>query len=156
MNATHFHLIITHLPIYGAIIGAAVLGFGLLTRSRDTCNAAYMVLLISAIGGVMAYLTGEPAEETVENIAGISKNMIEEHEESANLTLILVIITGLSSCIGLFLSLRSSKFIRSLATAILIISIVCFAATAYTGYLGGKIRHTELENPSKHTFEQKP
>jgi len=149
MSPTHIHLLITHLPIYGAILGAAVLCFGMITRSPSTCNAAYVVLLVSAIGGIMAYLTGEPAEETVEKISGISKDLIEEHEESATLTLILIIIRGLSSCVGLFLSWKKLKTFKSLPFIVLIISIVCFGAAARTGYLGGKIRHTEVHNSSE-------
>jgi uncharacterized membrane protein len=150
MNPTHIHLLITHLPIYGSILGAVVLCFGMLSRSRSTCNAAYLILLIAAIGGVVAFLTGEPAEETVENISGISKNLIEEHEESANLTLILISIMGLLSCTALFISWKSAKFIKSLPIIALIISIACFGAAARTGYLGGKIRHTEVDNQLKH------
>ena len=149
MNPTHIHLLITHLPIYGSILGAIVLCFGMAGRSRATCNAAYFILLISAIGGLMAFLTGEPAEETVENISGISKDLIEEHEESANLTLILSSIMGLLSCAGLFISWKSAKFIKALPLVVLVISIACFGAAARTGYLGGKIRHTEIDNSLK-------
>ena len=151
MNPTHIHLLITHLPIYGSILGALVLFFGYLSRSRSTCNAAYLLLLIAAIGGVAAFLTGEPAEETVENISGISKDLIEEHEESANLTLILISIMGLISCVALIISSKREKFIKSLPIIVLIISIVSFGAAAWTGYLGGKIRHTEVYNQLKHT-----
>ena len=149
MNPTHLHLVITHLPIYGAILGVVVLAFGIMKKSPATYNAAYIVLLISAIGGLIAFFTGEPAEETVENIAGISKNLIEEHEESANFTLVLLIIMGLSSCVGFFISLKNSKLARSMPLVVLIISIVCFGAAARTGYLGGKIRHSEVDASSQ-------
>ena len=127
----------------------ALLFFGILNQSRATCNAAYFILLIAAVGGVMAFLTGEPAEETVEKISGISKDLIEEHEESANLTLILISIMGLLSCVGLFMSWKTAKFIKTLPIVVLVISIACFGAAARTGYLGGKIRHTEINNPLK-------
>jgi hypothetical protein len=132
------------LPIYGAILGAVVLCFGILSRSGSTCKAAYVVLLIAAIGGVAAYVTGEPAEETVEHIAGMNKDLIEEHEESAKLSLVLISIMGLSSLVGLYLSSKSSKFIKGLHIFVLMASIACFAAAARTGYLGGRIRHTEV------------
>lgn len=147
MNPTHLHLVITHLPIYGAVLGSVALAFGMITRSRNACNAAYVVLLISAIGGIIAYVTGEPAEETVENVAGISKDLIEDHEDSAKLTLILIITMGLSSIAGLYFTLKSSKFIKGLSILVLIISIACFVAAARTGYMGGSIRHTEISAP---------
>lgn len=57
MDPTHLHLLITHLPIYGSILGTLVLVYGMLTKSRHTRMATYLVLLISAIGGVVAFST---------------------------------------------------------------------------------------------------
>jgi uncharacterized membrane protein len=155
MNPAHLHLLITHLPIYGAFLGAVVLCFGILTRSSTTCNAAYVVLLIAAIGGVVAYFTGEPAEETIENISVISKDLIEEHEESAVATIILAGIMGVSSIAGLYIASKSLKFIKSLPILVLIASIACFIAAARTGYLGGRIRHSEVDNSVKVVYEDK-
>ena len=77
MNQTHIHLLITHLPIFGSILGGLVLAHGLWTKSNQTKIAAYNIFIISAIGAGIAYLTGEAAEETVENIQGIAKDMID-------------------------------------------------------------------------------
>ena len=71
MNQTHLHLLITHLPIFGSILGGLVLAHGIWTKSNQTKIAAYNVLIISSIGAVVAYLTGEGAEETVEKIPGV-------------------------------------------------------------------------------------
>ena len=76
MSQVHLHLLITHLPVFGSILGALVLGYGLWTRSNQTKNAAYFIFIISAIGAGIAYLTGEGAEEAVENIQGVSENII--------------------------------------------------------------------------------
>ncbi|MDX2250509.1 MAG: hypothetical protein SF052_27255 [Bacteroidia bacterium] len=59
MNQAHVHLMITHLPIFGSILGALVLTYGLWTKSHQTKVAAYFLLIISAIGSGIAYLTGE-------------------------------------------------------------------------------------------------
>ena len=80
MSQTHLHLLITHLPIFGSVLGGLVLAHGLWTRSSQTKIAAYNLLILSAIGAVIAYMTGEAAEETIENIQGVATNMIEEHE----------------------------------------------------------------------------
>ena len=146
MNQTHIHLLITHLPIYGSILGSIVLAYGLWTKSNQTKIAAYIVFIISSIGVGIAYLTGEAAEETVEDIQGIAKKMIEEHEEFAIVALVSLIILGLASIIGLFLNLRKPLLTRTIAWVILFISIISFALVAWTGYLGGQIRHTEV-NP---------
>jgi uncharacterized membrane protein len=146
MNQTHVHLLITHLPIYGSILGFIILAYGLWTKSNQTKIAAYIVFIISSIGAGIAYLTGEAAEETVEDIQGIAKKMIEEHEEFAIVALVSLIILGLVSVIGLFLTLKKPLLTKTIAWVILFTSIISFALVAWTGYLGGQIRHTEV-NP---------
>jgi uncharacterized membrane protein len=146
MNPTHIHLLITHLPIFGSILGGLVLAHGLWTKSNQTKIAAYNIFIISAIGAGIAYLTGEAAEETVENIQGIAKDMIDEHEDFAVFALVSLIILGVSSIGGLFLTLRKSALTRMTAIVILFISLISFGLIARTGYLGGQIRHTEINN----------
>ncbi len=149
MNQTHIHLLITHLPIFGSILGGLVLAHGLWTKNEQTKIAAYNLLIISAIGAGIAYLTGEAAEETVEDIAGILKSRIHEHEDSALISLISLIVLGVSSIVGLWASVTKSALSRMIATLTLIISLVSFGLIARTGYLGGQIRHTELNSTAE-------
>lgn len=146
MNQTHIHLLITHLPIFGSILGGLVLMHGLWTKSNQTKIAAYNLFIISSLGAVIAYLTGESAEESVENLQGIVKSTIEPHEEFALFALISLIVLGLASILGLFLTLRKSWLTRSTAFIILFISLISFGLVARTGYLGGQIRHTEINS----------
>jgi uncharacterized membrane protein len=147
MDFTHLHLLITHLPIFGILLGALVLIYGLYTDSSHTLSASYLVFSVACLGGAIAYLTGEPAEETVEQIQGISKSMIESHEESAELSVIGFGILGLFSLFILFFSAKLMVFKRKIAVGMLVLSIICFALAARTGYLGGQIRHTEVSSP---------
>lgn len=146
MDLTHLHLLITHLPIYGSILGILVLIYGMITKSRQTTMAAYFVLLISTIGGIIAFSSGETAEETVENIQGINKSIIEEHEEFAKLTLAAILIMGILSLAGLLLTWKNSKIAKGVSVILLVVSIACFGMASWTGYLGGQIRHTEIGN----------
>lgn len=145
MNQTHIHLLITHLPIIGSILGGLVLIHGIWTKSHQVLIAAYNVLIVSAIGAVIAYATGEGAEDGVENIPGIAKSMIDQHEDSAVISLIALIILGAISVIGLLITLKKSSLIRPVALVALFISVVGFGLIARTGYLGGQIRHTEIQ-----------
>jgi uncharacterized membrane protein len=144
MNQTHLHLMITHLPIAGTALGAVVMAYGLRTKSIQTQISAYFIFIISSIGATVSYLTGEAAEETVEKIAGITKNTIEEHEEFALITLVGLIILGVASVGAMILTIRRSAFTRNAAFVTLFISLISFGLAAWTGYLGGQIRHTEV------------
>ncbi len=144
MNQTHIHLMITHLPIIGAALGALVLIHGIWNKSNTTLIAAYNLLIISAIGAGIAYATGEGAEETVEHLQGISKNVIEEHAESALISLISLMIMGGIALIGLIVTMKRTALIRPVALIALTASLVGFGLIARTAYLGGQIRHTEI------------
>jgi uncharacterized membrane protein len=146
MNQTHIHLLITHLPIFGSILGGLVLLHGIGVRSNQTKIAAYYIFLLSSIGAGIAYFTGEAAEETVENIQGVVEASIKQHEEFALFALISLIILGVTALIGLFLTWRNSALTRTVAFIILFISFLSFVIVARTGYLGGQIRHTEITN----------
>jgi len=146
MNQTHIHLWITHLPIFGSILGALVLAYALWAKSTQTKIASYILLIISAIGAGISYLTGEAAEETVEHITGVSQNLIEQHEDFAMYALISLIVLGVASIVALFLTLKKYSLTRTVAVVVLFISLISFGLTARTGYLGGQIRHTEINS----------
>ena len=154
MNQTHLHLLINHLPIFGSILGGLVLAHGIITRSFQTKMAAYNVLVISSIAAVITYLTGEAAEETVENIQGISKTMLEQHEDSSVYALVALIILGVASLAGLYFTSKKSSFTRGLAWVTLFISLISFGIIMRTGYLGGLIRHTEINSIAPAQIQQ--
>ncbi|MBK9479544.1 MAG: hypothetical protein IPO70_01095 [Bacteroidetes bacterium] len=144
MDQTHIHLLITHLPIFGSLLGGLVLAHGIWAKSNQTKIAAYNLLIISSIGAAIAYMTGEGAEETVENMQGVVEATIKQHEEFALVALISLIILGIASIIGLLITLRKSPLTRTIAFISLFISLISFILVARTGYLGGQIRHTEI------------
>jgi uncharacterized membrane protein len=144
MNATHLHLLITHLPIFGSIFGGFVLAHGIWTSSKQTKVAAYNLFILSSIGAVVAYLTGESAEESVEHLQGVLEGNIKAHEDFALYALVGLIALGVSAIAGLIVTLRQSVYTRTVAYMILILSLSSFILVARTGYLGGQIRHTEL------------
>ena len=148
MDKVHIHLLITHLPIFGSILGGLVLAHGIGTKSYQTIIAAYYVIIVSSIGAVIAYLTGEGAEEVVEDIQGVAKNMIGQHEDFALYALIALIVAGLVSLLGLYLSIKKSSVANTVAVLTFFAAIISFGLVARTGYLGGQIRHTEIGSGS--------
>ncbi|WP_285057600.1 DUF2231 domain-containing protein [Pedobacter ginsengisoli] len=148
MDLTHLHLIITHLPIFGIFLGILLLIYGLYINSSQTLFASYLVFSVACLGGLIAYVTGESAEETVEHIRGISKSLVESHEESAEVSVIGFGILWVVSFLALFFKNKLVAFNRKIAVVILVLSVICFALAARTGYLGGQIRHTEVGSPN--------
>ncbi|MDN4165068.1 hypothetical protein QWY31_06115 [Cytophagales bacterium LB-30] len=144
MDATHIHLVITHLPIFGAVLGGLVLAYGLWADSNDTKMAAFGLLIISSVGAGIAYLTGEAAEETVENLPGVFEATIERHEDFALYALVSILILGLTALAGIVLMLKKSPALRTVSYLTLLLAVISFGLVARTGYLGGQIRHSEI------------
>jgi uncharacterized membrane protein len=151
MDQTHIHLLITHLPVFGSLLGTFVLGYGLWKMSDTTQLASYYLFVISALGAVIAYITGEEAEETLENIQGVSENTIEQHADFATYALVALIIVGAASLIGIYFKGIKSTFAKPVATITLFLALISFGLVARTGYLGGQIRHTEIASGAMQT-----
>jgi len=152
----HLHLIVNHLPIFGSILGTLVLAYGLTVKSRHTKIAGYLLLAISAFGAAIAFATGDPAQEIVENIAGISTESIKLHEEAAQISLAIMFILGLSSLAGIYSTYFKTKFKKQITLITLLIGIISFISVSITGYLGGKIRHTEFNTTNQfQLFDEK-
>lgn len=144
MNTAHWHLILNHLPIIGTLGGVVVLFYGLLRKSNDTKVLGAFLILAMAIISVIVMETGEAAEEVVEKIPGISEAAMEAHEDAAKIANGILIASGVLATISLTLHFFKKNAVTIAMSATLLLSSVAFGFMGYTGYLGGKIRHTEI------------
>lgn len=144
MNLTHVHLLINHVAVIGAFLGILVLIFAIRSKSTSTYYAAYTVLMISAIGAVVAYNTGESAEESVEGIVGVTESAIESHEDAAAYALGAFILLGVLSLAGVYLTYVNESPQPKWSLFILVVGLLSFVVVSRTAWLGGKIRHTEI------------
>ena len=104
MDATHIHLILTHFPIIGTIIGIGILTYGQFSKNDSIKKVALSTFIIMSLLTIPVFLTGEEAEESVEHLAGVSENIIEEHEELAEKAIWLMYFFTSSSLIPMPLS----------------------------------------------------
>lgn len=103
-------------------------------------------MLVSIIGGIIAFQSGHGAEETVERIAGISESAIEEHEELAEVTVVLLYATGILSLVCLYALSKDKNFAKPVLFGVVATTVITFYFVARTTSLGGKIRHTEVSD----------
>jgi uncharacterized membrane protein YphA (DoxX/SURF4 family) len=141
MDQTHLHLITNHLAIIGTLFAGIVLLIGLLSNTVQTRIAAFILMLISSIGGYITYQTGDEAEETVEQMKNISEHIIEQHEEFAEKAFWFIILLFIASLFGLYAGKKNLRSEKKISWIILLICFVGFAVFAWTSYLGGQIMH---------------
>jgi uncharacterized membrane protein len=137
----YLHLLSNHFPILGSLFGILLLVVALLKPSFNTTFSAYIILIISGIGGIVAYFTGEPAEESIEHVRGISHKVIHIHEEMAENSLFFIFLLTATAIIGLWAERSKWESTKKIELFALVVGIVAFILFAFTGYLGGHIRH---------------
>jgi hypothetical protein len=146
MNATHWHLLLNHIPVLGTVFGLGVLVFALGRRSDELKKTALSVFVIVALLGVPAYLTGEPAEDGVKSLPGVSKPIIEQHEQAASIAFTGVLVLGAAGLSGLLL-FRGGKPVPAWFGALMLAaSLIVSGLMAWTANVGGQVRHTEIRS----------
>jgi hypothetical protein len=83
MNPVHLHLMLNHLPLLGTAFTLGLLLVAFMKKTAEMKRLSLAFLVAVTLLAVPAYLTGEPAEEAVEHLAGITGPFIEPHEEAA-------------------------------------------------------------------------
>jgi hypothetical protein len=161
METAYLHLVTNHIPIIGVPFGLAVLLIGLWRSSDEIKSAALAIFVFLGVATVGVYLLGQSGEDFVEDLAGVSHDAIEDHEEAATLGLASVLILAGVSVFGLLryggLARLRPRFRSSDADAstshvyprwfgLVLVNVVLAssAVLGYVGRLGGKIRHTEF------------
>jgi hypothetical protein len=144
MNGAHLHLMLNHLPVLGVGFGLLLLLAARFRKSTDLTRAALVVFVLAAGAAGTAYLTGEPAEEAVEEVAAVTEQSIEQHEEAATAALVLTGLLGAGALFGLVGYRRQALPPAWFTGTALIGALVAGGAMAYTANLGGQIRHPEI------------
>jgi FtsH-binding integral membrane protein len=126
------------------MVGLLVMIGGLILKSEILKRAAYGIFILGAFTAIAAFLTGEGAEEVVEEIQGIDEKMIKIHEEVAEIFAILIYVLGGLSLIGLWANWKNKSYSSFISYVVVAFSFVVFFYAKQTGTTGGEIRHTEI------------
>ena len=122
---------------------AALLATALVRRESLIARVALWTSAAIGIVAIAVYFTGEPAEEAVEHLPGISESVIEQHEELALVATTMIAAFG-ALALGALMMFRG----RGLPRWVIVSSFVGMLAVAgvmgWTANLGGQIRHTEI------------
>jgi hypothetical protein len=144
MDPVHLHLMFNHLPIVGVPLVAVLLGWGLLRGSRELVRVAMGAAVVVAALSYPVFLTGEGAEDGVEDAPGFSERLMHEHEERAEVALIVVLVTGGIAAAGLLLSRKGTTAPKLLGGVTLAGLAVSATLLGLTGLSGGQIAHQEI------------
>ena len=146
MSWGHVHLLLNHVPVIGTFLCLLLLLVAFVRKSEELKRVTLGLFVLIALITIPVYLTGDSAQEMVENIPGVSRAMIHQHENSALYSLIAVEVAGVIALAGLLL-FRKNKGLANLLTIVtLVFSLITGGLLAWTSNLGGQVRHTEISS----------
>lgn len=154
MNSAHLHLVVNHLPIIIPITSLVVLIVGFSIKSEVVKRVSYFLFFIAALSTMVAFSTGEGAEEIAEGLPDVTEHLIHEHEEKAEAFALLNYVLGLISIVSIWASWKQKQFSKWLGIAIFLFSILVIFKGREVGTSGGEIRHTEIRKGAKIDHEE--
>ncbi|MDO9256367.1 MAG: hypothetical protein Q7U54_12700 [Bacteroidales bacterium] len=146
MNWAYIHLIINHFPIIGVSIGTALLAAGVIFKNQGVTISGLGNILFASLMAIVAYMTGNPAEELMKGLPEIAKSLISRHENIATVGMYLMVTAGLLAASSLYSIWKKDKTIRLLIMLTLAFSIISSGTMVFIGLTGGQIRHSEFRN----------
>ncbi|HYR45300.1 MAG TPA: hypothetical protein VER98_19865 [Terriglobia bacterium] len=144
VNLAHLHLLLNHVPTIGTVIGLGLFFVSLVGRNDSVKKASLVILLMVAAAALPVYITGNAANEIVQN--RVSKELVAKHQDAAALALAFMAVTGIFAWLGLWQYRRDSRPAGWTMFAILLVSVVTLGLMTQAATLGGEIRHEEIRS----------
>lgn len=143
-NAAHIHLVLTHLPVVGTLAVGGLLAWAWWRGSHELTKVAFGAAVMVAVLTVPVFLSGQQAEEQIEDARWASERLIDRHEDIARYALIGVLATGALAAVGLWQVRAGGVTPRRTAAAVALAVTVSSAMMGWTANSGGAIRHDEI------------
>jgi Ca2+/Na+ antiporter len=144
MNELQIHLFFNHAPIIGVMAATLVVIIGIVLKQSAVRATGLAIYVLFALAVIPTYVSGEGAEERVENIAGINEPAIETHEDMALISLWFTLVAaavGAGAFVAQWKNLSSAK---ALTLLFVVLAIAANIQIGITGHEGGKIRRPDL------------
>ena len=145
MNPAEIHLAINHLPIAATLFGLLILIAGMLIKSDMVRKTGLILLIAAGLFTIPAVVSGENAEDIIENIVPDENilDFIHEHEEMAESARWVSLAVSLLAILAFYFT-HAKKAPAKLFTIITLIAAAgSMIYLANVGSTGGNIRHTE-------------
>lgn len=133
ISATHLHAMLIHFPIALLFAGFLTEIISLFNKNNYFKNTTFLLLGLGTLGAIAAYIIGIEAGERVEH--DVLKIPLDLHEDSALLSLILILTTAIFYSVTSFFDFKDAalKWFR------IVFFSISIAAVTYTAYLGGQL-----------------
>ena len=144
MTVPHLHLLLNHIPTIGGAAALVLLIVAFARKSDDLKRIALEASYVVALLTFPAYLSGVGAQQSLLEQPDVSQVYVDAHWSAAVFSFAFLQVAGALSWLALWKYRRSSRWPMTTITAVVVLSVLAFAASARTASLGGEIRHPEI------------
>ena len=148
MNAAHIHLLTVHLPVVLCPLVAVLLAVGALRSSDGLQRVGYVVLIVAAAAGAVAFYSGPSAFDLLQEKLAEERSLVEDHAAIARAAFIATLVTAAIAIQALLQFAQEEPPARWLRRTILIGTLLACYLMAWSAHLGGHIRHPETRDSS--------
>ena len=145
MSDAHLHLALNHAPLFGIVFATLGLAWALVGKNDGVTRASLGLLVLAGILVLPVYLSGENAEDIVENQVGVSEAAIEAHEDAALGAALAVGVVGVVALL-LLIGFRPKAVPRPATALALVLALAAGGWIGYVANLGGQISHPEIRD----------
>lgn len=142
IDAAYLHLLVNHVPIILTGVGAAAAILALIVRRRAVWLYAVASLTISGATAYPVMLTGDAAGDMMKDKWYVTRESIDEHEESGETAMWVLIVMGAVSGYAWWrLVRRDQTGVPPLWLGVLVVvtSLAGVGTTTIAAYRGGNI-----------------
>ncbi len=146
MDSSQVHLAFNHFPIAGVFFSLLFFGAAIITQKENLKAPTVFLVLISGLLLLPVFYSGEGVERIVKRKPFISRYHIHEHEESAEKTMVVMMVATAMAGGWLVMKKMNKKYTNELFYLIFIMNFVTAWSVANTAHEGGMIRHDQIRH----------
>jgi hypothetical protein len=139
------HLVLNHVPVVGLIFGLVFFVAGLKRSSNAALSAGLRIFVAMGIVVLLVAVSGLLAASLLADAIWLDPDALSVHRQVGVLTLAVVVGLGFFSGILLIVSRTAPVLPAWTMTTVLVLAIAGAGASLWAAYLGGSLRHNELE-----------
>ncbi|MBC7427411.1 MAG: hypothetical protein H7336_02290 [Bacteriovorax sp.] len=144
MNAAQVHLMLNHFPIAGSFLVIFFFFLAFIFKNKQMILSGMIIAVLSGILTIGMDLSGDGTEEIVKNKAGVTHALIEAHEQAADKTLIVMILTSIAAGVWFYARAKRPQWCSKIEISVFVLGAISAGLIANTAHLGGMIRHDEI------------
>jgi hypothetical protein len=144
MDWVRLHVAINEVPAVGIGLGVLLLLASAVVGGRGLQKTAFKLFTIASVFGLLAFLTGAPAEVALQDAPGMSRLLVEQHRNAARLAVSVTVLLGLIAFNAITSMKQGRALSRTLMTIALFVSMASIASTGWAVYSGIRVHASEV------------